>query len=109
MQDVDGIIRRKIVGAASKNVLGPCGVAVAKVVALERAGKVVAGIGLGRQQVLADSAELGNQARRQNRQAHDLDQADVLLLNVVILGMRVEHAQRMLVGRDVAAKRQVGS
>ena len=92
-----------------KNVLGPCGVAVAKVVALERAGKVVAGIGLGRQQVLADSAELGNQARRQNRQAHDLDQADVLLLNVVILGMRVEHAQRMLVGRDVAAKRQVGS
>ena len=58
--------------------------------------------------MLADSAELGNQARRQNSQAHDLDQADVLLLNVVILGMRVKHAQRMLVGRDVAAKRQVG-
>ena len=82
--------------------------AAAKVVALERASKVVIGIGLGRQQVLADSAELGNQARRQNGQAHDLDQADVLLLNVVVLGMRVEYAQRMLVGRDVAAKRQVG-
>ena len=58
--------------------------------------------------MLTDSAELGNQARRQNGQAHDLDQADVLLFNMVILGMRVEYAQRMLVGRDVAAKRQVG-
>ena len=26
----------------------------------------------------------------------------------MVLGMRVENAQRMLVGRDVAAKRQVG-
>ena len=58
--------------------------------------------------MLADSAELGNQARRKNSQAHNLDQADVLLLNMVILGMRLENAQRMLVGRDIAAKRQVG-
>ena len=108
VQDADGAIRRKLVGAAGIDVLGPRGMAAAKVVALERTGKVVAGIGFGCQQVLADSAELGNQARRQNGQAHDLDQADVLLLNVVILGMRVENAQRMLVGRDIAAKRQVG-
>ena len=58
--------------------------------------------------MLADSAELGNQARRQNGQTHNLDQADVLLLDMVILGMRVEYAQRVLVGRDIAAKRQVG-
>ena len=108
VQDVDGVVGRKLVGAAGKDVLGPCGVAAAKVVALERAGKVVAGIGLGCQQVLADSVKLGNQARRKNSQAHDLDQADVLLFNMVILGMRVEYAQRMLIGRDVAAKRQVG-
>ena len=105
VQDVDGVVRRKLVGAAGKDVLGPCGVAAAKVVALERTGKVVAGIGLGRQQVLTDSAELGNQAWRQNGQTHNLDQADVLLLDVVILGMRVEYAQRMIAGRDIAAKR----
>ena len=108
VQDIDGVVRRKLVGTAGIDILGPRGMAAAKIIALERAGKVVAGIRLGRQQVLADSAELGNQARRKNGQAHNLDQADVLLLNVVILGMRVENAQRMLVGRDVAAKRQVG-
>ena len=59
VQDVDGVVRRKLVGAAGKDVLGPCGVAAAKVVALERTGKVVAGIGLGCQQMLADSAKLG--------------------------------------------------
>ena len=66
VQDIDGVVGRKLVGAASKDVLGPCGVAATKVIALERVGKVVAGIDLGRQQVLADSAELGNQARRKN-------------------------------------------
>ena len=65
VQDVDGVIRRKFIGAACKDILGPCGVAAAKVVALERAAKVVAGVGLGGQQVLADGAELGNQAWRQ--------------------------------------------
>ena len=47
VQDIDGVVRRKLIGAARKNVLGPCGVAVAKVGALGRAGKVVAGIGFG--------------------------------------------------------------
>lgn len=42
--------------------------------------------------MLTDSAKLGNQARRQNGKAHDFDQADVLLLNVVVLGMWVENA-----------------
>ena len=40
VQDIDGVVRRKLVGAAGKDVLGPCGVAVAKVVALERGGKI---------------------------------------------------------------------
>ncbi|CUN61823.1 Uncharacterised protein [Collinsella aerofaciens] len=108
VQDIDGVVGRKLVGAAGKDVLGPRGMAATKVIALERTGKIVAGIDLGCQQMLTDGAKLGNQARRQNGQAHDLDQADVLLLNVVVLGMRVEHAQRMLVSRDIAAKRQVG-
>ena len=107
VQDVDGVVGRKFIGAAGKDILCPCGVAAAKVVALERTGKVVAGIDLGCQQMLANGAKLGNQARRKNGQAHDLDQANVLLFNVVILGMRVEYAQRMLIGRDVAAKRQI--
>lgn len=59
VQDIDGVVGRKLVGAAGKNVLGPCSVATAKIIALERTGEIVAGIGLGRQQVLADSAELG--------------------------------------------------
>ena len=92
VQDIDGVIRCKLVGAASKDVLGPRGMAATKIIALERTGKIVAGIDLGCQQMLTDSAKLGNQARRQNGQAHDLDQADVLLLNVVVLGMRVENA-----------------
>ena len=92
VQDIDGVVGRKLVGAAGKDVLSPCGVAAAKIIALERTGKVVAGIDLGCQQMLTDSAKLGNQARRQNGQAHDFDQADVLLLNVVVLGMWVENA-----------------
>lgn len=54
VQDVDGVIRRKLIGKTGKDVLGPCGVAAAKVVALERGGKVVAGVDLGGQQVFAD-------------------------------------------------------
>ena len=81
--------------------------AAAKIIALERASKVVAGIGLGCQQVLADSAELGNQARRQNGQAHDLDQADVLLLDVVQRLVRMVQAQRMLRRGEVIAQDEV--
>ncbi len=50
VQDVDGVVGCKLVGAAGIDILGPCGMAAAKVVALERASKVVAGIDLGRQQ-----------------------------------------------------------
>ena len=46
VQDVDGVVRRKLVGAAGIDVLGPCSVAAAKIIALERTGEIVAGIGL---------------------------------------------------------------
>ena len=64
VQDIDGVVGRKLIGAAGKDVLGPGGVAAAKIVALERSGEIVAGIGLGRQQMLSNSTELWNQARR---------------------------------------------
>lgn len=38
VQDVDGVVGRKFIGAACKDILGPCGVAAAKVVALECGG-----------------------------------------------------------------------
>ena len=46
VQDIDGVVRRKLVGAAGIDILGPRGMAAAKVVALERTGEIVAGIGL---------------------------------------------------------------
>ena len=49
----------------------------------------------------------GLEAAGQDGQAHDLDQADVLLLDVVELGVGVEDAQRMLGGGDVVAQHQV--
>gem|GEM_PF-4348527 len=64
VQDIDGVIGRKLIGAAGKDVLGPGGVTAAKVVAFERSGKIVTGIGLGRQQMLSNSTELWYQARR---------------------------------------------
>ena len=64
VQDVDGVIRRQLIGATGKDVQGPRGVAAAEVVALECSGKVIAGINLSRQQVLANGAEFGNQTRR---------------------------------------------
>ena len=60
------------------------------------------------EQVRPHGGELAHEARRQDREAHDLDEADVFLLDVVVLGVRVEDAERVLVARDVAAQREVG-
>ncbi len=34
VQDVDGVVGCKLVGVAGKDILGPCGVAAAKIIAL---------------------------------------------------------------------------
>ena len=50
---------------------------------------------------------LGEQPGRQNGQAHHLDQADVLLFDVVVLGMGVEQPQGVLRGGAVVAQHQI--
>ena len=45
VQDIDGVIRRKLIGAAGIDILGPRGMAAAKIIAFERTGKVVAARG----------------------------------------------------------------
>ena len=47
------------------------------------------------------------QAAGQHCQTHDLDKADVLLLDVVLVRMGVEHTQRMLRSTDVAPQHQI--
>ena len=42
VQDVDGVIGSKLIGATGKDILCPCGVAAAKVVALEGGAQGVA-------------------------------------------------------------------
>ena len=51
--------------------------------------------------------QLGLQAAGQDEQAHHLDQADVLLLDVVQRRMGMEDAQRMLLAGAVVAQHQV--
>ena len=46
-------------------------------------------------------------ARRQNRQTHYLDEADVFLLDMVKLFVRMEDSKRMLIACNVATQRQV--
>ena len=53
------------------------------------------------------SGHLAVQAGRKHRKAHDLDQADVLLLDVVQLRMGMIYAERMLLGGDVVAEHQI--
>ena len=67
VQDIDGVVGRKFIGAAGKDVLSPCGVVAAKIIALERTGKVVAGIDLGCQQCLRTAPSSGT--RRGGRMA----------------------------------------
>ena len=57
--------------------------------------------------VLFDLGELLLQARRQNGQAHDLDQADVLLLDVLHIRVRVVDAVGELLGGLIVAQHQV--
>ena len=58
-------------------------------------------------QLFRHRRQLRLQAGGQYGQAHDLDQADILLLDVVQLGMRVIEPQRMLLGGEVVAQHQV--
>ena len=48
--------------------------------------------------------KLWHKARRKYSKAHNLDEADILFLDVVILGMRMEDAKRMLFAGNVAAQ-----
>ena len=50
---------------------------------------------------------LALETRGQHSEAHDLDEADVLLLDVMHLGMRMEDAERILVRRAVVAQHEV--
>ena len=101
VEHLERVVLGKLASAALVDLGGPLRVAGGELVCgkpLDVAGKQVPGHGV----------ELRHQARRQDGQAHDLDEADVLLLDVVVLGVRVEYAQRVLVGGDVAAKCEVG-
>ena len=59
------------------------------------------------EQAGADDAELVFEARRQNRQPHDLDQADVFFFDMVVLNVRVENPERVLLAGAVVAQREV--
>ena len=58
-------------------------------------------------QGLLQKLRLGKEPGRQNGQAHHFDEADVLLLDVVVLGVGVEQPQRVLLGGAVVAQHQV--
>ena len=45
--------------------------------------------------------------RRQHRKAHDFDQADVFLFDVMKLGMRVEDSERVFFRRDIVPQDQI--
>ena len=51
--------------------------------------------------------KLGLKPRRQHRKPHDLDKPDILLLDMVQLRMRVEHAEGVLLRRAVIAQDEV--
>ena len=74
-------------------------------VLLQRFG-VLADGGAGYQYV-CQIKQLLLQAAGQHGQTHDLDKADVLLFDVVQLGMGVEHAQRVFRRGDVVAQHQI--
>ena len=50
--------------------------------------------------------ELWHKARRKHSKSHNLDETNVLFLNVMVLGMWMEDAKRMLVTGNVAAQRK---
>ncbi len=75
--------------------------------AVGRRLRVVHGVGPGHE-TACHGGELGHEPRRQDGETHDLDEADVLLLDVMPLLVGVEHAERVLVGGHVAAQREVG-
>ena len=58
-------------------------------------------------QALGQQRHFRLQAGRENSEAHDFNQADVLLLDMVVLRVRVVHTERTLVRRDVVPQREV--
>ena len=84
----------------SRNLASPLGMGGRKRVGAER--RVVA-----REQVVDHSAELGLESWRENGHAHDLDEADVLLLDMPEPLVRVEDAERVLRRGDVASEREI--
>ena len=84
---------------AGEDALGPLGVL------LQLFGVLGSG-GAGDQYI----GQLGHfllQAAGQNGQTHDLDEADIFLFDMVQFCVRVEHAQRVLLGGDVIAQHQI--
>gem|GEM_PF-5632468 len=57
--------------------------------------------------LLLQRGHLFLEARRQHGEAHDLDEADILFLDVVNFLMRMEDAERILVRRAVVAQHEV--
>ena len=51
--------------------------------------------------------QLALQAAGQHGKTHDLDEPDVLFLDVVLVGMGMEHTQGMFIRSDVAAQHQI--
>ena len=96
LHDVQGVVRRD--GVLALEAIGPVGVLGGALIGTE-VGTPHQGVGHGGQLLL--------QPGRQHGQAHDLDEADVLLLDVVELGMGVVDAQGVLGGGDVVAEHQV--
>ena len=84
---------------AGKDIPGPLGV-------LLQFFRVLAHRGAG-DQCIGQLSHFLFQAAGQHGKAHDLDQADVFLFDVMQFCMGVEHAQRMLWGGDVVAQHQI--
>ena len=87
------------VGVLGKDLLGPCGVL------LQRFG--ILGGGYAGHQCVGQIKQLLLQAAGQNGQTHDLDEADVLFFDVMILCMRMVNTERAFVRRDVVAQCQI--
>ncbi len=58
-------------------------------------------------QGLLQQLSFRQQPGRQNGQTHHLDESDVFLLHMVVLGMGMEQPQRMLFGGTVVAQHQI--